>query len=216
MKLYNSYKNLILEIASIDSIVNSIKQKRRVIIYYDGDEPGGKGLRIVEPVCYGYSKAGNPVLRAWDVEGSSHRAYLGEKPLPSWRLFRVDKIISLRPTAEKFNEARPNYNPNGDKSMDKVIINAVFDQGLTPSVGSFLNDVVSEVVTSMINNIRQTQGEGYLQRVDLSKAADAYRQIYQGLERRVGRSLSIEDKNNYRSQIGDLIKQKQNEILNNI
>lgn len=127
MKLYNTYKNLILEVASIDEIVKSIKQKSRVIIYYDGDEPGGKGLRIVEPVCYGYSKAGNPVLRAWDLEGASHRAYLGKKPLPGWRMFRVDKIVSFRPTAEKFNKAQPGYNPRGDKSMTNVVINAVFD-----------------------------------------------------------------------------------------
>jgi predicted DNA-binding transcriptional regulator YafY len=126
MKLYNTYKNLILEVASIDSIVDAIKKRQRVIVYYDGDEPGGKGLRIVEPVCYGYSKAGNPVLRAWDLEGSSHRAYLGKKPLPSWRLFRVDKIIKFKPTTETFNEPRPNYNPQGDKSMTRVIINAVF------------------------------------------------------------------------------------------
>jgi predicted DNA-binding transcriptional regulator YafY len=127
MRLYNTYKKLILEVASIDEIVKSIKQKSRVIIYYDGDEPGGKGLRIVEPVCYGYSKAGNPVLRAWDLEGASHRAYLGKKPIPSWRLFRVDKIINYKPTLESFNEVRPGYNPNGDKSMTRVIINAVFD-----------------------------------------------------------------------------------------
>ena len=127
MKLYNVYKNLILEVASVDEIVNSIKQKRRVIVYYDGDEPGGKGLRIIEPVCYGYSKAGNPVLRAWDLEGASHRAYLGKKPLPSWRIFRVDKIINYKPTLENFNEERPGYNKNGDKSMTRVIINAVFD-----------------------------------------------------------------------------------------
>jgi len=127
MNLYNIHRNLILEIASINDIVDSIKKKKRVIIYYDGDEPGGKGLRIVEPVCYGYSKAGNPVLRAWDLEGASHRAYLGEKPLPSWRLFRVDKIITYKETLENFNEARPNYNPNGDKSMTRVIINAEFN-----------------------------------------------------------------------------------------
>lgn len=126
MKLYNNYNKLILEIASINNIVDAIKKKQRVIVYYEGDEPGGKGLRIVEPVCFGYSKAGNPVLRAWDLEGASHRAYLGKKPLPSWRLFRTDKIITFKPTTETFNEPRPNYNPSGDKSMTKVIINAVF------------------------------------------------------------------------------------------
>lgn len=126
MKLYNSLKSLILEIASIDSIVDAIKKKQKVVIYYKGDEPGGNGLRTIEPVCFGYSKAGNPVLRAWDLEGASHRAYLGKKPLPSWRLFRVDKIVSFRPTAENFDTPRPGYNPNGDKSMTNVIVNAVF------------------------------------------------------------------------------------------
>jgi len=127
MNLYNTYKNLIVEVASVNDIVDSIKQKKRVIIYYDGDEPGGKGLRIIEPVCYGYSKAGNQVLRAWDLEGASHRDYLGEKPLPSWRMFRIDKLINYKPTLETFDQPRPNYNPNGDKSMTRVIINAVFD-----------------------------------------------------------------------------------------
>ena len=126
MKLFTVYSKLLNEVASIDSIEDAIKKRQRVIVYYDGDEPGGKGLRIIEPVCYGYSKAGNPVLRAWDLEGSSHRAYLGKKPLPSWRLFRVDKIITFKPTTETFNEVRPNYNPAGDKSMARVIINATF------------------------------------------------------------------------------------------
>lgn len=130
MKLYNSLKGLIVEVAAISNIVDAIRKKRKVIIYYNGDEPGGKGLRMIEPVCFGYSKKGNPVLRAWDYEGSSHRAYLGKKPLPSWRLFRIDKIVSFKPTTETFDVPRPNYNPLGDKSMTRVIINAKFDQNI--------------------------------------------------------------------------------------
>lgn len=127
MNLYNSFKSLILEVASIDSIVDSIKKKNVCIIYYDGDEPGGRGLRKIEPVCFGYSKGDNPVLRAWDSEGASHTGYLGSQRLPGWRLFRVDKILSFRPSGEKFIEMRPDYNPKGDKGMLKVIINAKFD-----------------------------------------------------------------------------------------
>ena len=127
MKLYNITKSLILEMASIDSVINAIKKKNRIIIYYDGDEPGGRGLREIEPVCFGYSKAGNPVLRAWDIEGSSHRDYIGKKPLPSWRLFRLDKVLSFKPAGEKFDTPRPNYNTSGDKGMSRVIINAKFD-----------------------------------------------------------------------------------------
>lgn len=127
MKLNEALKGLICEIASIDGVVDSIKKRQRVIIYYDGDEPGGRGLRTIEPVCVGYSKAGNMVLRAWDEEGSSHTATTGEQPLPGWRLFRVDKILTYKPTLDTFNNARPGYNFNGDKSMTRVILNAKFN-----------------------------------------------------------------------------------------
>jgi len=126
MKLQETLKGLICEIASVDSVVNSIKNKQKCVIYYDGDEPGGRGLREIEPVCLGTSKAGNKVLRAWDEEGSSHTAYKGEQPLPGWRLFRLDKLLSLKPSGENFAEMRPNFNPNGDKSMTSIIIIAKF------------------------------------------------------------------------------------------
>jgi predicted DNA-binding transcriptional regulator YafY len=132
MKLQNALRGLICEIASVDSVVNAIKNRQRVIVYYDGDEPGGRGIREIEPVCLGTSKAGNKILRAWDEEGSSHTAYTGEQPLPGWRLFRLDKILSLKPTGEVYNTPRPGYNFNGDKSMVSVIINAKFDNTPPP------------------------------------------------------------------------------------
>lgn len=128
MKLYNTLKGLIVEVASIESVVDAIKKRRRVVIYYNGREPGGNGLRTIEPVCFGYSKKNNPVLRAWDMEGASHRNVTGEKPLPSWRYFNINKIFSIQPTGENFTQMRPLYNPIGDKSMIKVVINAKFDQ----------------------------------------------------------------------------------------
>lgn len=132
MKLQNTLKGLICEIASVDSVVDAIKKRQKVVIYYDGDEPGGRGIRQIEPVCLGTSKAGNKILRAWDEEGSSHTAYKGEQPLPGWRIFRLDKILSLKPTGEVYNTPRPGYNFNGDKSMVSVIINAKFDNTPPP------------------------------------------------------------------------------------
>jgi len=170
MKLYNTFKSLILEIASVDSIVDAIKKRDKIIIYYDGDEPGRRGLRLIEPVCFGYSKADNPVVRAWDSQGASHTAYLGEQPLPGWRLFRADKIFSFKPTGETFNEPKPNYNPNGDKSMNRVIINADFSEvtpqqapePTTPETEVEVNDVIDDViittVNDMINNIIEKDG----------------------------------------------------------
>lgn len=127
MKLQESLKGLICEIASQESVIDAIKKKQKVVIYYDGDEPGGRGLREIEPVALGKSKAGNLVMRAWDREGASHTGYKGEQPLPGWRLFRLDKVLSCKPSGEVYNEPRPNYNFNGDKSMTTIITIARFD-----------------------------------------------------------------------------------------
>lgn len=127
MKLGNTLKKLILERASIESIYDAIKNRQTIIMYYAGDKPGGEGLREIEPVALGRSKKGNLVVRAWDLEGASHRATTGEKPLPSWRMFRLDKILAFKPTGEVYNEPRPNYNFNGDKSMTDIITIARFD-----------------------------------------------------------------------------------------
>ena len=127
MKLTSTLKQVLLEAVNLSDVQRAVKNKNIVVIYYDGDEPGGKGLRLIEPVCLGYSKANNLVLRAWDYEGASHKGYLGVLPLPSWRLFRLDKIMSFKPTVEKFNTPRPGYNFTGDKSMNRVIINSKFD-----------------------------------------------------------------------------------------
>jgi predicted DNA-binding transcriptional regulator YafY len=126
MKLLEITKLLITEIASLNDVQKSIRDKNVVIVYYNGDIPGGKGLRRIEPVCVGYSKSGNLVLRAWDLDGASHTDTTGEQPLPGWRLFRLDKIFTYKSTSDKFSQVRPNYNPNGDKSMKKVILNAKF------------------------------------------------------------------------------------------
>lgn len=127
MKLINSLKSLISEAASLGDVQDSIKKKKVIVIYYDGNDNGGKGYRTIEPVCLGYSKRGNLVLRAWESEGSSWSAKNKGNFLPGWRLFRLDKIFTYQPTMDNFVDMRPNYNPNGDRSMERVLINAKFD-----------------------------------------------------------------------------------------
>lgn len=127
MRLTGTLKGLLLEIASIGTIQDAVNKRQVCIIYYDGDEPGGRGIREVEPVCLGKSKAGNLVMRAWDREGASHTGYKGEQPLPGWRLFRLDKVLSCKPSGEIYNTPRPNYNFNGDKSMVSIITIAKFN-----------------------------------------------------------------------------------------
>jgi len=127
MKLINSLKSLVTEAASLGDVQDSIKKRKVVTIYYDGNDNGGKGYRTIEPVCLGYSKKGNLVLRAWESEGSSWSAINKGNILPGWRLFRLDKIFTYQPTMDNFVEVRPKYNPNGDRSMERVLINAKFD-----------------------------------------------------------------------------------------
>ena len=127
MKLINSLKSLVTEAASLGDVQDSIKKRKVVTIYYDGNDNGGKGYRTIEPVCLGFSKKGNLVLRAWESEGSSWSASNKGNILPGWRLFRLDKIFTYLPTMDNFDEVRPKYNPNGDRSMERVLINAKFD-----------------------------------------------------------------------------------------
>jgi hypothetical protein len=141
------------------------------------------------------------VLRAWDEEGASHTAYKGEQPLPGWRLFRVDKIQSFRPSGDKFNQPKPGYNPRGDKSMTRVIINAVFDNQPAPSP---YTDIITSVVTGMLQGIQDRSG------VDLSKAAETYKRIYSGIESQTGQRLTNDEKISLRPQISNIINQIQN------
>jgi predicted DNA-binding transcriptional regulator YafY len=126
MKLYNIIKEIILEV-SLDQVVNSVKNKNVATIYYDGEDNGGKGLRVIEPFCVGVSKKGNRVIRAWEREGASKTASTGEQPLPGWRLFRLDRIgnYSIDPR-ETFDSPRPLYNPD-DKGMVGIKTCASFE-----------------------------------------------------------------------------------------
>jgi predicted DNA-binding transcriptional regulator YafY len=204
MKLFNIIKGLILEVASIDSVIDAIKNKDKVIIYYDGDEPGGKGLREIEPVCFGYSKADNPVLRAWDKEGASHTAYKGEQPLPGWRLFRIDKITSFKRTGEKFNEMKPGYNPDGDKTMSRVVINAKFDTQ-TPQLDT--DTIIDRTIDTLIGEFRTKFGDNF----EMDKAAEAYRRIYAALEQGQNKRLTDIEKSQLRPIIAKKIQDKTRE-----
>jgi predicted DNA-binding transcriptional regulator YafY len=200
MKLFNIIKGLILEVASVDSVVDAIKNRDKVIIYYDGDEPGGKGLREIEPVCFGYSKADNPVLRAWDKEGASHTAYKGEQPLPGWRLFRIDKITSFKKTGEKFNEPKPGYNPNGDKTMSRVVINAKFDS--QPQLDT--DTIIDRTIDTLIGEFRSRFGNNF----EMDKAAEAYKRIYSAIEQSQNRRLTDVEKSQLRPIIAKKIQDK--------
>ena len=126
MKLLNNLSKLILEAANLDVVQDSIRKKNVITINYDGKEYG-RGFRVIEPVCVGYSKKGELVLRAWEREGVSHSKVTKNNPVPGWRFFKLVKILTYQPQGDTFYEMRPDYNPDGDKLMSSVILNAKFD-----------------------------------------------------------------------------------------
>lgn len=74
-----------------------------------------RGLpRIVEPFCHGISRAGNEVLRAYQVGGASESG----NPV-GWKLYEVSQMSGLRRTGATFRPGRPGYNPN-DSQMTSI------------------------------------------------------------------------------------------------
>ena len=122
MKLYNLVESLILEVASRSDIMNAMSKRRIMELNYDDEEdPGGKGRRWIQMYCYGVSKAGNDVVRVYQVGGDTKSIQ------PGWKLFRVDRMENLRTLGGTFNEAKPLFNPTGDKDMIKIYNITQFD-----------------------------------------------------------------------------------------
>lgn len=142
-------QEILFEAIGQSIIVGTIKNKNIVNLDYHGKNPGGSGMRTVEPVCLGYNKRNRLVLRVWDEAGASHTGFTGKQPLPGWRLLRVDRIVSYNPTEEQFTQARPKYNPSGDRSMARVIVNADFSMPVTPPVSPAQPSVPIEGTSSV-------------------------------------------------------------------
>lgn len=128
MKLYSILKEVILEVASRTEVERAITNHDRVRIYYGGDEVEAEGERFIEPYVLGLSKAGNPILRAYQYKGVT------DTEQPGWKTFRLDRMLDWDETNEfPFNTPIsdrvrniPKYNPNGDKSMITIYKQARF------------------------------------------------------------------------------------------
>lgn len=128
MRLYNIFSELILEAVGKPRVANAIKNHQLVRIYYKGDKTINAGFRTIEVYAFGLSKAGNPVIRAWQRKGVT------DTEMPGWKLFRTDKIGSWvvlkdnyfkKPISDRKRDV-PKFNPSGDKTMSKVDIIAQF------------------------------------------------------------------------------------------
>ena len=116
--LQEIYQKLFLAeaVASVASVNDAIKGRYQVTINYKGDPKHGiaPGLRTIQIYVYGLTKVGNPCVRAYQPYGDT------ASKVPSWKLFRLDRITAWKPTFALFNKPAPLFNPNGDKSMSVV------------------------------------------------------------------------------------------------
>jgi len=89
-------------------LCKTILEKKVIRFYYDG------GYRLAEPHCYGVSKDGNELLRAYQTGGYSE----SNNPM-GWKLFRLDELSNLSTTEDSFTNSRLQYDPN-DKAMASI------------------------------------------------------------------------------------------------
>lgn len=118
--------SLLTEGVSVDSIRTAIRGLHPVWITYD-DQKGGKGKarRLIYPVAYGKTSAGNPVVRAFQPQGSSKRGLTtppNDREKPKWKYFRVDRIKFWRTINSNIynTDELVGFNEDGDKSMSEV------------------------------------------------------------------------------------------------
>ncbi len=126
------FQEIITEEARVVDVVDAIKKRYEAKITYKADnDPKGTGSRIIQPVAYGITKAGNPVIRAFEPYGDT------KTKTPAWKFFRLDRITSWKPLRQnKFSEppedqwlkagADGKFNEAGDNSMAEVFLIADF------------------------------------------------------------------------------------------
>lgn len=120
--LWEALVSLCESVVSVDKINQAMDERRRIIItYHSKGEDNNTGPRLIEIYAYGLTKAGNPVIRAFQPYGDTTSS------IPSWKFFRLDRISSWKDTGQTFNKPASDYypgigefNPNGDDTMQTV------------------------------------------------------------------------------------------------
>ena len=126
-ELYEKLKGVLNESVDFNDVLRAIRGKKYVELYYDDTKPSNngnpRGRRIIMPLAIGLTKAGNPVVRAYQINGGNSRT-----GAPDYVFCRLDRVVGWREMNKTFS-APPDdrYNYNGDMSMSRMDANADFD-----------------------------------------------------------------------------------------
>ena len=113
---------LLTESVSVNEIEDAMDNHKRVIInYHSKGEDVATGARVIEVYAYGLTKAGNPVIRAFQPFGDT------TSKVPSWKFFRLDRISAWQETNQTFDRPASDvyrglgdFNPDDDRTMSVV------------------------------------------------------------------------------------------------
>lgn len=114
MTLKEITRSILYEGVSNDEINNAINKHKYVVINYEWTDGTHNGNRMIQPVAFGCTSAGNPVIRAYERFGDTKTS------VPKWKYLRVDRITSWKETDKTFSEPADLFNPDGDKTMSVV------------------------------------------------------------------------------------------------
>lgn len=133
MSLFGEILRSLNESADVKAVNDAINNRYEVVItYHSKGKNENTGQRLIQPVAYGTTTAGYPVVRAYQPYGDT------TTKTPSWKFFRLDRIDEWRPlTMHQFSmppgasrEAMlGSFNPNGDETMAQVYNIANFGGG---------------------------------------------------------------------------------------
>lgn len=156
-------RDILNESVDVKSVNDAIDRKYEVLINYRGEEGEHTGIREIQPVAYGTTKAGFPAIRAFQPNGDT------SSRVPSWKLFRLDRIESWKPQPNNVFDEPPGFqqqvlgqfNPNGDDSMSQVFKIASF--GTNSPVGGEPGDVKGPVTKQDVHTGNQNIGPNTVQ-----------------------------------------------------
>ena len=181
-RIYNSL--LLTESVGVDEVNDALDNHKRVIINYRSKgEDKNTGARVIEVYAYGLTKAGNPCIRAFQPYGDT------TSRVPSWKFFRLDRIIEWKPTEQTFDRPADfyyknlgNFNPNGDETMSVVYKVAKFGNDQIPQVSvndepKTKEDVYKTDSETRMERLKQ-QVNNPIKHSDL-KISDAFKQAKQ-------------------------------------
>jgi hypothetical protein len=117
LKLYNSYKQVILEATEIEMVMDAIEKHYTVNIWYDNGKDDGSvnNKRYCEVYNFGTTYGNNNAIRVYQLAGPNG---IG------WKTLRLDRIVDWSPTNYKFNNAisdRAGSDAENFKPHDKTL-----------------------------------------------------------------------------------------------